>query len=67
MKKQKEFKAPCQSIGPENIDAGVLEPLDYQYCDARDIEISISQPEFTSVCPMTGLPDFGNNPDKIYP
>jgi 7-cyano-7-deazaguanine reductase len=26
---------------------------------ARDYEISISCPEFTSVCPKTGLPDFG--------
>jgi 7-cyano-7-deazaguanine reductase len=25
----------------------------------RDYEITISCPEFTSVCPMTGLPDFG--------
>jgi 7-cyano-7-deazaguanine reductase len=25
----------------------------------RDYEITISAPEFTSVCPMTGLPDFG--------
>ncbi len=25
----------------------------------RDFEIVISAPEFTSVCPMTGLPDFG--------
>ena len=25
----------------------------------RDYEIEIVQPEFTSVCPMTGLPDFG--------
>ncbi len=25
----------------------------------REFEISISCPEFTSVCPMTGLPDFG--------
>lgn len=25
----------------------------------RDFEISISFPEFTSVCPKTGLPDFG--------
>lgn len=25
----------------------------------RDYEISIRCPEFTSVCPMTGLPDFG--------
>jgi 7-cyano-7-deazaguanine reductase len=26
---------------------------------ARDYEISIRCPEFTSVCPKTGLPDFG--------
>lgn len=26
---------------------------------ARDYEIQILCPEFTSVCPMTGLPDFG--------
>ena len=25
----------------------------------RDFEISINCPEFTSVCPKTGLPDFG--------
>jgi 7-cyano-7-deazaguanine reductase len=25
----------------------------------RDYEISISCPEFTSICPKTGLPDFG--------
>ena len=25
----------------------------------RDFEIAIDCPEFTSVCPMTGLPDFG--------
>jgi 7-cyano-7-deazaguanine reductase len=25
----------------------------------RDYEIAISCPEFTSVCPITGLPDFG--------
>ena len=25
----------------------------------RDYEIQINCPEFTSVCPMTGLPDFG--------
>jgi 7-cyano-7-deazaguanine reductase len=26
---------------------------------SRDYEIVINAPEFTSVCPMTGLPDFG--------
>ena len=36
----------------------------------RDFEIEISCPEFTSVCPKTGLPDFGRltlryTPDKL--
>ena len=35
-----------------------------------DYEISISMPEYTSVCPKTGLPDFGTvtvkyTPDKL--
>ncbi|MBU2490057.1 MAG: preQ(1) synthase [Proteobacteria bacterium] len=41
------------------IDRGVLEAMDYQYAGVREIEIVIEQPEFSSVCPMTGLPDFG--------
>jgi 7-cyano-7-deazaguanine reductase len=28
-------------------------------CPERDYEIAIKCPEFTSVCPVTGLPDFG--------
>jgi 7-cyano-7-deazaguanine reductase len=28
-------------------------------CPDRDYEIVITQPEFTSLCPKTGLPDFG--------
>ncbi|MBW1989267.1 MAG: NADPH-dependent 7-cyano-7-deazaguanine reductase QueF [Deltaproteobacteria bacterium] len=40
-------------------DRGVLSAMDYQYAGTRDIEIVIEQPEFTSLCPMTGLPDFG--------
>ncbi len=31
----------------------------------RDYEIEISQPEFTSVCPVTGHPDFGTI-DVVY-
>ncbi len=44
---------------PDNIKINVLEVIDYQYKESRDIDITIKQPEFTSVCPMTGLPDFG--------
>ena len=44
---------------PDTIRAEVLDPIDYQYRGRRDIDIVISQPEYTSVCPMTGLPDVG--------
>jgi 7-cyano-7-deazaguanine reductase len=44
---------------PDKITTDILEIIDYQYYNHRDIEITIQQPEFTSVCPMTGLPDFG--------
>ncbi len=36
----------------------LLEVIDYEY-SGKDIDITIEQPEYTSVCPMTGLPDFG--------
>jgi 7-cyano-7-deazaguanine reductase len=45
---------------PDTIDSGVLQVLDYGYREERDIEIEIEQPEFTSVCPLSGLPDFGS-------
>ena len=44
---------------PDTIDPAVLQVLDYGYRGERDIEIKIDQPEFTSVCPISGLPDFG--------
>jgi len=49
------------SIGkPETVDKDALEVLEYAYGAQRDIEITIEQPEFTSVCPLSGLPDFGS-------
>ena len=44
---------------PEIVTTDMLDPIDYHYKGKRNIVITISQPEFTSVCPMTGLPDFG--------
>jgi 7-cyano-7-deazaguanine reductase len=44
---------------PESVEIDRLEPMAYGYKGRRDIVITIRQPEFTSVCPMTGLPDFG--------
>lgn len=57
-------QTPAPPVGytiekPEIVKAGVLDPIDYAYQGHRDIVITINQPEFTSVCPMTGLPDFG--------
>lgn len=44
---------------PDTIGTQGLDPIDYAYEGQRDIVITIHQPEFTSVCPMTGLPDYG--------
>ena len=48
-----------QAQPPDIVKADVLDPIDYAYRAVRDIDITIEQPEYTSVCPMTGLPDFG--------
>ncbi|MCF8050494.1 MAG: preQ(1) synthase [Desulfobacterales bacterium] len=50
---------PYRIEPPDTVRTEPLEPLEYQYRQKRDIEIVIEQPEHTSVCPMTGLPDFG--------
>ena len=44
---------------PDVVKTDMLETIEYQYRLQRDIDIVIKQPEYTSVCPMTGLPDFG--------
>lgn len=50
-------KHPVADI--ETVDKAVIDPLEYGYSGKRDVEIVIRQPEFTSLCPLTGLPDFG--------
>ena len=52
-------KIPRYASTLEEVDSGVLDTADYLYADKRDVTITIEQPEFTSVCPKTGLPDFG--------
>jgi len=64
-----QYKVKYQAARPDIVDSGQLDPIDYHYAGQRDVEIVIRQPEFTSVCPMTGLPDFGKitityRPDK---
>ena len=54
-----QLKSQIQIESPETIQVDLLEAMDYQYKTERSLDIEIKQPEFTSVCPMTGLPDFG--------
>ena len=44
----------------------ILETFENQY-PARDYEIEIVAPEFTSVCPKTGQPDFGTMTIRYVP
>ena len=44
---------------PDSVKTEIIEVIDYEYGGRRDIDIVIEQPEYTSVCPRTGLPDFG--------
>lgn len=43
---------------PDKINPQLLEVFDYQYA-GDDISIVTATEEFTSVCPFSGLPDFG--------
>lgn len=66
----KDLISPIEKVSPDNIRTEVLEVIDYKYRLERDIDIVIEQPEYTSVCPMTGLPDFGTiiisyRPDRV--
>lgn len=44
--------------GYDAIDTGILEKIPFEY-PGSDTEVAYVDPEFTSVCPWTGLPDFG--------
>jgi len=59
MIKSKKMEPGYKIENPDTIKTSILSPMDYKYRQKRDIDIEIEQPEFTSVCPMTGLPDFG--------
>ena len=48
-------------ISPE-----ILEPIPYQN-KGKNTRVEISNPEFTSLCPKTGLPDFGTITIKYLP
>lgn len=57
-----QFKALGRRLefkGLDTIDTEALECFDYQYAGRQDIDIITTTEEFTSVCPFSGLPDFG--------
>jgi len=64
---------PKQSYTPEHARSGINAPLPAIECwpnQFEQYEIEIKLPEFTSVCPKTGLPDHGTIiiryiPDKL--
>ena len=45
-------------VGADTISSDVLDPLPYEN-KQKNTWIEIENPEFTSLCPKTGLPDFG--------
>lgn len=55
----KQYDTPFAVDTPDVIRKDLLEPIEYAYKSKRSIDIRITQPEYTSVCPMTGLPDNG--------
>lgn len=59
MVENKIYKTNYQTEDPGIVKAEILEPIPYAYKSKRSIDITIRQPEYTSVCPMTGLPDNG--------
>ncbi len=59
MKPTHEYNINYRIEPVETVKTDMLSPIDYGYRSKRSIDITITQPEYTSVCPMTGLPDNG--------
>jgi 7-cyano-7-deazaguanine reductase len=59
MVKNKKYRTNFNIEDPGIVKAEILEPIPYAYKSKRSIDITIRHPEYTSVCPMTGLPDNG--------
>ncbi len=67
MSEQKNQQPRHNILSPATVRTDVLEILDYAYREKRDIEITIQHPEYTSLCPMTGLPDTGTLTITYFP
>ena len=59
MTENKAYVTHYKIEDPSIVKADLLEPIPYAYKSRRSIDIIIKQPEYTSLCPMTGLPDNG--------
>lgn len=69
MIENKAYQTNYKIEDPGIVKTDILDPIPYAYQSKRRIDITIKQPEYTSVCPMTGLPDVGTitiqyRPDK---
>ena len=53
-------------LGEETIAPALLETFPYEY-PGRDVTIDIDTDEYTSVCPWSGLPDFGRVTVRYLP
>ena len=58
MKDERYQKRRFDALKPDQVDREVLETVPFAYAGRRSA-VEIIFPEFTSVCPWTGLPDFG--------
>ncbi len=59
MTENKAYVTRYKIEDPSIVKVDLLEAIPYAYKSKRSIDIIIKQPEYTSVCPMTGLPDNG--------
>ncbi|ABW68002.1 preQ(1) synthase [Desulfosudis oleivorans] len=50
---------PYTALSADTVGTKMLTVIEYAYRETRPIDVVIRQPEFTSLCPMTGLPDYG--------
>ena len=63
MKKNKDTTREMPRYTEKEAKSGLMEklpPIETFPNQFPDYEIKIEIPEFTSICPITGLPDFGN-------
>jgi 7-cyano-7-deazaguanine reductase len=56
----------AQRLSPESVERSLLDAVPWQYA-GRTLDIEIVHEEFTHICPMTGLPDFGTLTVRYLP